>query len=69
MIYAVIDTNVLVSAILTHNLQSPTFRVIDAMLARHIVPLYNEEITFMLQKTYFYFHLSYIATYVVVYER
>ena len=44
MIYAVIDTNVLVSAILTHNLQSPTFRVIDAMLARHIVPLYNEEI-------------------------
>ena len=44
MIFAVIDTNVLVSALLTHNLQSPTFRVINAIFARQIVPMYNEEI-------------------------
>lgn len=44
MIYVVIDTNVLVSAILTRNLQSPTFRIVDAMLAKQILPLYNEEI-------------------------
>ncbi len=44
MIYAVIDTNVLVSAILTNNLQSPTLLIMEAMLARRIIPLYNEEI-------------------------
>ena len=44
MIYAVIDTNVLVSALLTHNKQSATFLVMEALLANQIVPLYNEEI-------------------------
>ena len=44
MIYAVIDTNVLVSAILTKNTQSPTFRVLKAMLERQIVPLYDNDI-------------------------
>ncbi len=44
MIYAVIDTNVLVSALLTHNKQSATFLVMDALLSNQIVPLYNEEI-------------------------
>ena len=38
MIYAVIDTNVLVSAIITSNLQSPTLRVMEAMLAKKIIP-------------------------------
>ena len=44
MIYAVIDTNVLVSAIITSNLQSPTLRVMEAMLAKKIIPLYDDEI-------------------------
>lgn len=44
MIYAVIDTNVLVSAMLTHNKQSATFLVMEAMFANKIIPLYNEEI-------------------------
>ena len=44
MIYAVIDTNVLVSAILTKNTQSPTFRVMGAVLERQIVPLYDNDI-------------------------
>lgn len=46
MIYAVIDTNVLVSALLTHNKQSATIRVMEAMFANKIIPLYNEEIIF-----------------------
>lgn len=44
MIYAVIDTNVLVSAMLTHNKQSATFLVMEAMFTNKIIPLYNEEI-------------------------
>ena len=44
MIYAVIDTNVLVAAMLTHNHQSATIQVMEAMFANHIIPLYNEEI-------------------------
>ena len=44
MIYAVIDTNVLVSAIITKNTQSPTFRVMGAVLERQIVPLYDNDI-------------------------
>lgn len=44
MIYAVIDTNVLVSAIITSNMQSPTLRVVEAMLAKKITPMYDDEI-------------------------
>lgn len=44
MIYAVIDTNVLVSAMLTHSKQSATFLVMEAMIAYKIIPLFNEEI-------------------------
>ena len=44
MIYAVIDTNVLVSSLLTHNEQSATIQVMEAMFSNKIVPLYNEEI-------------------------
>lgn len=44
MIYAVIDTNVLVSAMLTHNNQSATFKVMEAMFENQIIPLYNEDI-------------------------
>lgn len=44
MIYAVIDTNVLVSSLLTKNLKSSTIIVIQALLAKKIKPLYNSEI-------------------------
>lgn len=44
MIYAVIDTNVIVSASLTRNVESATLRVIEAFLRDRIVPLYNIEI-------------------------
>ena len=44
MIYAVFDTNVLVSALITHNSESSTVRVVKAIAEKHIVPLYNEEI-------------------------
>jgi putative PIN family toxin of toxin-antitoxin system len=44
MIYAVIDTNVLVSSLLTNNLHSSTILVIEALLSRKIKPLYNSEV-------------------------
>ena len=43
-VYVVIDTNVLVSAMLTHNLQAATIKVADAVVNGKIVPLYNDEI-------------------------
>ena len=36
---AVIDTNVIVSALLTKNPQSPTARILDAVMDGEIVPL------------------------------
>lgn len=44
MIYAVIDTNVLVSALLSRHSDSSTVQVIRAVFESHICPLYNEEI-------------------------
>ena len=44
MIYAVIDTNVLVSALFTHNADAATARVVEALMEGRFVPLYNEEI-------------------------
>ena len=44
MIYAVIDTNVLVSALFTHNAESATVKVVEAMLYGVIVPLLDNEI-------------------------
>lgn len=44
MIYAVIDTNVFVSALMTHNTNSATYKVAEHVLHGKIVPLYNEEI-------------------------
>ena len=43
-VYAVIDTNVLVSAMLTHNLESATTKTIEAIVTGRIQPLYNLEI-------------------------
>ena len=44
MKYAVIDTNVLVSAMISHNAASPTVKVVEAIGKGELVPLYNEEI-------------------------
>ena len=44
MIYAVIDTNVLVSAYITKNLMAATSRVWAAVLQGKITPVYSDEI-------------------------
>ena len=44
MIYAVIDTNVLVSALLTRNCHSVTYRILESLLERKIKMLYNDDI-------------------------
>lgn len=44
MIYAVIDTNVLVSALLSHHPDAATVQVVGAISLKGICPLYNEEI-------------------------
>ena len=44
MKYAVIDSIVLVSAMITHNAASPTVKVVEAIGQGELVPLYNEEI-------------------------
>ena len=44
IIYAVIDTNVLVSALLAAHTDSPTVLIRDYILEGSIIPLYNEEI-------------------------
>ena len=42
--YAVIDTNVFVSALITKNPESPTRLVYDFIDNGEIIPLYNDEI-------------------------
>ena len=44
MVYAVIDTNIIVSSFITKNPSSATKRVINSMLSGKIKPLYNDEI-------------------------
>ena len=44
MIYAVIDTNVFVSALFTKNPHSATTKVVEALEEGRITPLYNEQI-------------------------
>ena len=43
-IYAVIDTNVIVSALITKREDSPTRLILDYLLKGRIIPVYNEEI-------------------------
>lgn len=43
-IFAVIDTNVLVSALLSKNSDSPTSIILAKMFSESIIPLYNDEI-------------------------
>ena len=44
MIYAVIDTNVIVSAYITKNLNAATSKVWEAVLPGKIIPVYSDEI-------------------------
>ena len=44
MVYAVIDTNVFVSAYITHNQEAATLKVLNSMYYGKIKPLYNDEI-------------------------
>jgi putative PIN family toxin of toxin-antitoxin system len=43
-IHAVIDTNVIVSALFTRNQDAATFKVLEALLKRSIKLIYNEDI-------------------------
>lgn len=42
--FAVFDTNVLVSAMITHNSDSATVKVLEQVVKGRIVPLFNDEI-------------------------
>ena len=42
--YAVFDTNVLVSAMITHNSNSATVKVLEQVVKGSIIPLFNDEI-------------------------
>lgn len=44
MIYAVIDTNVLVSALITHNPEAATAKVVKLLLDSRFVPMYDANI-------------------------
>ena len=44
MIYAVLDTNVIVSAMMSGNPESPTKRCLRAALGGRVCPLYNDKI-------------------------
>jgi putative PIN family toxin of toxin-antitoxin system len=44
LIYAVIDTNVLISALITKNTQAPTVKVLEAVMRGNIIPLYHKDI-------------------------
>ena len=43
-IYAVIDTNVIISALLSRHQDSATVKVLDHLYNRTIIPIYNDEI-------------------------
>ena len=44
MIYAVIDTNVLVSALITHNPEAATAKVVRLLFNHGFVPMYDADI-------------------------
>ena len=44
MIYAVIDTNVLVSALITHNSEAATAKVVRLLLNQMFIPMYDADI-------------------------
>jgi putative PIN family toxin of toxin-antitoxin system len=44
MIKAVIDTNVIVSAYITKNLEAATSKVLEAVMQYKLIPIYNDQI-------------------------
>ena len=60
MIYAVIDTNVFVSAFITHNPDAATSKVVDRLFEGKIIPLYNSAILAEYSEVLSrgYFHIS-----------
>lgn len=44
MVYVVIDTNIFVSALITHNSNASTVRILESMYFHRFIPLYNDEI-------------------------
>lgn len=44
MVYAVIDTNIFVSALITHNSNASTVKILESMFVNCFTPLYNDEI-------------------------
>ena len=42
--YAVIDTNVLISSLLTKHVDSATSKIMDAVASGDVIPLYNQKI-------------------------
>ncbi len=44
LVYAVIDTNVLISALITKNQEAATVRVLEAVLGGDLTPLYHRDI-------------------------
>ena len=44
MLYVVFDTNVIVSAMVSHNPNAATVKVVEAVSLGKVVPLYNEDI-------------------------
>ena len=43
-IYAIIDTNVIISALLSYHQDSATVKILDHLYDRTIIPVYNDEI-------------------------
>lgn len=43
-VYAVVDTNILVSALITHNSDAATVKVLESLFLHRFTPLYNDEI-------------------------
>lgn len=44
MVYAVIDTNIFVSTLITHNSNASTVKILESMFMNRFTPLYNDEI-------------------------
>ena len=53
MVYAVIDTNIFVSALITHNSNASTARVLESLFLHRIIPLYNKEYAEVLHRAKF----------------
>ena len=68
MIHAVIDTNVLVSALLTSKSDTATVQVLEALMNGKIIPLYNDEIIseyeIVLNRPTFHFSKEKVAHYI-----